>query len=55
MKKVIKINRNDGKLISSHFGVASEMSEQQYFRPFVDLYKESLEHIKLEKAKEKGT
>lgn len=44
-KKVITLSRDDGHLIKSEEGQPSAVAEERYYKPFIDLYMESLKKI----------
>lgn len=44
-KKVLAINRDTGEEIYSYETESESMTEERYYKPFVDLYKEGIERL----------
>ena len=52
-KKVITLSRDDGHLVKSEEGCKSAVSEEKYYKPFIDLYMERLKRLRIQNLKEK--
>ena len=52
-KKVITLSRADGHLVKSEEGCKSAVSEEKYYKPFIDLYMESLKRLRIQSLEEK--
>ena len=53
-KKVITLSRDDGHLVKSEEGCQSAVSEEKYYKPFIDLYMESLKRLRIQSLEEEG-
>lgn len=45
-KKVITLSRDDGRLIKAEESGRAAVSEEKYYKPFIDLYMESLKRLR---------
>lgn len=45
MKKILSIDRETGELIGERIAGKVDMSEDRFYQPFVDLYKEDMERL----------
>lgn len=48
-KKVLTINRDTGEKLYSYETDSESMTEERYYRPFVDLYKECIKRLERER------
>ena len=53
-KKVITLSRDDGHLVKSEEGCQSAVSEEKYYKPFIDLYMESLKRLRIQSLEDEG-
>lgn len=53
IKKVLSIDRKTGKLLSERFGGPVDMSEERFFQPMVELYREDMDRLAEEMRKGK--
>lgn len=45
IKKILSIDRETGELIGERIAGKADISEDQFYQPFVDLYKEDMERL----------
>ena len=54
-KKVITLSRDDSPhLVKSEEGCKSAVSEEKYYKPFINLYMESLKRLRIQSLEEEG-
>lgn len=51
-KKVITLSRDDGHLVKAEEGGQAAVSEEKYYKPFIDLYMESLKRLRIQSLEE---
>lgn len=45
MKKVLSIDRETGELLAESYEGKADMSEECFWKPFIELYKEDMEKL----------
>lgn len=45
LKKVLSIDRQTGELLAERYTGEADMSEERFWKPFVELYKEDMEKL----------
>lgn len=55
MKKILTIDRKTNKLLSQRIDGPVSMSEERFFRPMVELYKEDMDRLIKQTGKKTAT
>lgn len=55
MKKILTIDRKTSKLLSQRIDGPVSMSEERFFRPMVELYKEDMDRLIRQTGKKTAT
>ena len=45
LKKVLSIDRQTGELLAERYTGEADMSEERFWKPFIELYKEDMEKL----------